>query len=139
MIGCTAAPSPTEARRTEDILQSGDDGVLLEALNKEGAAGFDVGCGGLSTGELLRFNRVGMAFNSVNESTVVALDDIDFALARGEFLSVVGPSGRGKSTLLRLAAGLELPTSGEVLYDGVRVEGPSPRRGIAFQSYSVFP
>ena len=44
-----------------------------------------------------------------------------------------------KSTLLRLAAGLELPTSGEVTCDGVPIEGPSRRRGFVFQSYSVFP
>jgi NitT/TauT family transport system ATP-binding protein len=79
-----------------------------------------------------------MAFRGAGASTVVALENIDLALARGEFLSVLEPSGCGKSTLLRLAAGLELPTSGEVTYDGVPIEGPSRRRGFVFQSYSVF-
>ena len=88
---------------------------------------------------LLRFDGVRMEFVRAGRPAVVALESIDLALARGEFLSVLGPSGCGKSTLLRLAAGLECPSFGEVTYDGAPVEGPSRRRGLVFQSYSVFP
>jgi NitT/TauT family transport system ATP-binding protein len=88
---------------------------------------------------LLNFRRVGMEFGSGGTSTVRALENINFELAKGEFLSVLGPSGCGKSTILRLAAGLEFPTSGEVTYNGVPIQGPSRNRGFVFQSYNVFP
>ena len=52
---------------------------------------------------------------------------------------MIGPSGCGKSTLIRILAGLDYPTSGEVLLDGERVEGPSPERGMVFQGYTLFP
>jgi len=88
---------------------------------------------------LLKFSKVGMVFGSGGISTVRALEDINFELAKGEFLSVLGPSGCGKSTILRLAAGLESPTSGNVTYNGAPIEGPSRDRGFVFQSYNVFP
>ena len=64
---------------------------------------------------------------------------IDFALRRGEFLTIVGPSGCGKSTLLSLVAGFDAPTSGEVLFDGRPVTAPAPERGVMFQDYALFP
>jgi NitT/TauT family transport system ATP-binding protein len=65
-----------------------------------------------------------------------ALADISFDVRLGEFLCVVGPSGCGKTTLLRLLAGLILPTQGEVLFEGEKVRGPSRDRAIVFQDYS---
>ncbi|MEL0171768.1 MAG: ATP-binding cassette domain-containing protein, partial [Synechococcus sp.] len=67
------------------------------------------------------------------------LRDISFALRSGEFLSLVGSSGSGKSTILRLIAGLEQPSSGQVLVDGQAVQGPGPDRGMVFQKYSLYP
>ena len=67
------------------------------------------------------------------------LRDISFALRSGEFLSLVGSSGSGKSTILRLIAGLEQPSSGQVLVDGQVVQGPGPDRGMVFQKYSLYP
>lgn len=67
------------------------------------------------------------------------LDRISLQVHRREFLCVLGPSGCGKSTLIRIIAGLDTPTSGEVLLDGKRVEGPGPDRGMVFQSYTLFP
>ena len=58
---------------------------------------------------------------------------------RREFLCVIGPSGCGKSTLIRVLAGLETPTEGEVLIDHKRVTGPGPERGMVFQGYTLFP
>ena len=73
---------------------------------------------------------------------VVALDHVDLEVASGEFLVVLGPTGCGKSTLLRLLAGIDEPTSGSVLLDGVPVSEIEPRaRDIAmvFQNYALYP
>lgn len=88
---------------------------------------------------LLQFNHVNMEFSTDGATPVQALQDINFTLGRGEFLSVLGPSGCGKSTILRLAAGLEFPTNGEVTFEGNLTQGPDRKRGLVFQSYSVFP
>jgi NitT/TauT family transport system ATP-binding protein len=71
--------------------------------------------------------------------TVTALKDINFKTHKREFVCVIGPSGCGKSTLIRILAGLESPTSGEVLLDGKAVHGPGPDRGVVFQGYTLFP
>jgi NitT/TauT family transport system ATP-binding protein len=57
----------------------------------------------------------------------------------GELRVLLGPSGCGKSTVLRLIAGLDFPTSGEVIVNGKRVEGPGRDRGMVFQKYTSFP
>jgi NitT/TauT family transport system ATP-binding protein len=63
------------------------------------------------------------------------LQRIDLAIRPGEFLCVVGPSGCGKTSLLRLIAGLFMPTRGQVFYDGKPVTGPSRELAIVFQDY----
>jgi NitT/TauT family transport system ATP-binding protein len=68
-----------------------------------------------------------------------ALRGIDLAVERGEFISVVGPSGCGKTTFLRIVAGLEQATSGDVLLDGQAVRGPGGDRGFVFQSDNLLP
>src|SRR5918999_1830821 len=73
---------------------------------------------------------------------VRAVDGVDIATHAGEYLVLLGPSGCGKTTLLRIIAGLEEPTEGEVLIGGNVVNGLPPRaRGIAmvFQSYALYP
>ena len=73
---------------------------------------------------------------------VVAVDSISLAVRDGEFLVLLGPSGCGKTTFLRIIAGLEKPTSGEILIDGEVVNDIPPRaRGVAmvFQSYGLYP
>ena len=67
------------------------------------------------------------------------LDDVDLAIAPGEFVALLGPSGCGKSTLLRLLAGLEQPTRGAVLADGVPIAKPDPSRILVFQDPTLFP
>jgi len=69
----------------------------------------------------------------------MALKGIDFHTHRREFLCVVGASGCGKSTLVRILAGLELQSEGEVLLDGRPIKGPGRDRGMVFQGYTLFP
>lgn len=71
--------------------------------------------------------------------SVVAIDDLSMNVYEGEFLCIVGPSGCGKTTLLRILAGLEKPTSGEVLLRGKPIKGPGPDRVMVFQDYALFP
>jgi NitT/TauT family transport system ATP-binding protein len=68
-----------------------------------------------------------------------ALRDINVEFERGSFVSVVGPSGCGKTTFLRIVAGLEPASAGEVLLDGRGVKGPGGDRGFVFQTDSLLP
>ncbi len=70
---------------------------------------------------------------------LVALKDVSLRVEEGEFLCLVGASGCGKSTTLNLLAGFEAPSQGEVTYQGERVRGPSPDRGVVFQEFSLYP
>ena len=70
------------------------------------------------------------------------LEDVSFDVARGEFLSLLGPSGCGKTTILRMLIGIEKPTSGKILKDGIDITDAPPKDrniGIVFQNYSLFP
>jgi NitT/TauT family transport system ATP-binding protein len=68
-----------------------------------------------------------------------ALANISLAVASGEFVAIVGASGCGKSTLLRIIAGLERPSSGEILVDQRPILGPDRGRAMVFQDYSLYP
>jgi NitT/TauT family transport system ATP-binding protein len=70
---------------------------------------------------------------------VVALQDIDLAIPRGQFVCLLGPSGCGKSTLLNAVAGFAPPSSGRIMADGQLVTAPGPERGMVFQEYALFP
>ena len=69
----------------------------------------------------------------------LALKPVDLAMERGEFVAILGPSGCGKSTLLRIVAGLDQPSSGEVVLNKARISAPGADRGMVFQSYTLFP
>lgn len=73
------------------------------------------------------------------QEEVVALKDLSVQIRKGEFFSIVGASGCGKSTFLNMIAGLEFPSSGQLLFYGTEIKGPSPERGMCFQDYSLFP
>ena len=71
-----------------------------------------------------------------------AVDSVDLEIPEGELFALLGPSGCGKTTLLRMLAGFETPTSGEIRIDGADVAGVPPNRrpvNMVFQSYAVFP
>ena len=77
-----------------------------------------------------------------DKGAAFAVDGVDIATEEGEYLVLLGPSGCGKTTLLRMIAGLEEPTEGEILIAGNVVNGLPPRaRGVAmvFQSYALYP
>jgi NitT/TauT family transport system ATP-binding protein len=83
---------------------------------------------------VLELSGVGKDFGAVK-----ALEGIDLAVPRGQFLCLVGASGSGKSTLLSLVAGLARPSTGEVRLDGRPVAGPGPDRGLVFQQGAIYP
>jgi len=87
---------------------------------------------------ILEVEGLGKTFES-SQGSVTALRNIRFKTHRREFVCVIGPSGCGKSTLIRILAGLEEQTCGEVLLDGKSVRGPGPDRGMVFQGYTLFP
>ena len=68
-----------------------------------------------------------------------ALEPVTLSVEDNDFITILGPSGCGKSTLLRIVAGLDKPTTGQVLLDGTAVTEPGPDRGMVFQSYTLFP
>ena len=87
---------------------------------------------------ILKVNHLSKVFTTGKRETL-ALNDISFETHRREFLCVVGPSGCGKSTLVRILAGLEDYSSGEVLLQGEPVTEPGSDRGMVFQGYTLFP
>lgn len=92
--------------------------------------------------------RLVKASRSYGTPPVTALDSVSLEIGRGEFIAITGPSGSGKSTLLNLLGGLDHPTSGEVVVDGVHLERADDREltlyrrlklGIVFQFFNLLP
>jgi NitT/TauT family transport system ATP-binding protein len=73
------------------------------------------------------------------ESEHVVFDKVNFDIHRREFITVIGPSGCGKSTFIRIAAGLDEASGGQILLDEKPISGPGPDRGMVFQGYTLFP
>jgi len=88
---------------------------------------------------LLDLCAVSMAFSKPSGSPLPVLVNVDVCLRDGEILGLLGRSGSGKSTLLRIAGGLIRPVSGEVLYRGVPLKGPSEGIAVVFQTFALFP
>ena len=85
----------------------------------------------------IRLEHISKHFGAVK-----AVDDVDFNIAEGEFFSLLGASGCGKTTLLRMMAGFESPTLGEIYIDDVEVSTVPPHRrptNMVFQNYAIFP
>lgn len=88
----------------------------------------------------LKLDHVSKSFAKIETDEVThALNEIDLTMKSGEFISLVGPSGCGKSTILRLVAGLIMPTTGKLTVDDNEIQGPSPERGMVFQKPTLFP
>src|SRR5216683_1599049 len=86
----------------------------------------------------IRFLDVSMNYRT-RRGEVRALQQISLTVPDGQFACIVGPSGCGKSTLLSVAAGLVIPTEGDVLVGGKPAYSPGADRGMVFQSYSLYP
>ncbi|UTZ42974.1 ABC transporter ATP-binding protein [Vibrio campbellii] len=87
---------------------------------------------------LLDLTRLGMRFPTP-DGEFIALKSVDLQINKGEFVSLIGHSGCGKSTVLNLVAGLHMPTDGGVIVDGREVAGPGPDRAVVFQNHSLLP
>jgi NitT/TauT family transport system ATP-binding protein len=86
----------------------------------------------------LSVNNLQKSFGAPGSQHVV-FDHVSFDIHRREFITIIGPSGCGKSTFIRIAAGLDAPTGGEMHLDGKPISGPGPDRGMVFQGYTLFP
>lgn len=75
----------------------------------------------------------------VEEGKFVAVKDINFKIKDGEIVGILGPSGCGKTTILRMIAGLDKPTEGEIYNNEELIKDPSKDKGFIFQQYSLFP
>jgi len=72
-------------------------------------------------------------------TTEPVFDEVNFSIARGEFVCIIGHSGCGKTTILNALAGLETASAGHVFMDGREVAGPSLERGVVFQGHALMP
>lgn len=87
---------------------------------------------------LLQLDDVGLVYQGSHGPQRV-LQHISLSLDEGQHLTIVGPSGCGKSSLLRLIAGLQAPTEGQIRFAGQKMTGPRPDLAIVFQDYGLFP
>ena len=87
---------------------------------------------------MLEVNRISKRFTT-SDGVIPAVDDISFAIAAGEFVSIIGPSGCGKSTLFNIIGGLVGDYEGQVKVSGDIIHGTHPAIGMVFQEESTFP
>ena len=86
----------------------------------------------------LEISKVGIEFPTP-KGVFTALKDVDFSIDKGEFVSIIGHSGCGKSTVLNIIAGLYQATYGGVILEGKEVNEPGPDRAVVFQSHALMP
>ena len=86
----------------------------------------------------LNIDHISMEFPTP-DGPYVALKDVDLEMKKGEFVSLIGHSGCGKSTVLNVVAGLYKATNGGVVLDGKEVDEPGPERAVVFQNHSLLP
>jgi ABC-type nitrate/sulfonate/bicarbonate transport system ATPase subunit len=87
----------------------------------------------------VKLSRLTKIFNKGTDHEVTALQDVDLTVAKGEFVSIIGTSGCGKTTLLRIIAGLENEYDGQALLNGVPILKPGLDRGVIFQDHRLLP
>ena len=87
--------------------------------------------------KVIECKHISKTFYSMAGDNLV-VDDLNFNVYENEFVVLFGPGQCGKSTILNLIAGLEQPTSGEIIVSGEKVSGPSPKRGMVYQTTNLF-
>ena len=87
----------------------------------------------------IEIKNINKSFISKKTDQLSVLENINLTIEDGELVCLLGPSGCGKTTLLRLIAGLDQPSSGEIIANGEKVTKPSGDRAVIFQQYSLFP
>jgi len=88
---------------------------------------------------IIEIKNINRTYIDDNDNMVEALQDINLTINRGEFVSIIGSSGCGKTTLLRLIAGLDVPESGILTLDNQEITAPNPQRGYVIQQGGLFP
>jgi NitT/TauT family transport system ATP-binding protein len=88
---------------------------------------------------IIEARKVEKFYGDPGATRIQVVAPTDLAIGSGEIVALLGPSGSGKSTLLRILTGLAKPSSGEVLWHGKPLEGPSANVAIVFQSFALFP
>ncbi len=91
-----------------------------------------------ATERYVHIEDVGMQFTT-KKGTFEALKNINLSITQGEFVSIIGHSGCGKSTVLNLIAGLLQPTTGNLFCAGREIAAPGPERAVVFQNHSLLP
>ena len=92
----------------------------------------------MNDGALLQLEHIYQLYGT-GQRRFTAVEDINLSLPEGEFVALLGPSWCGKSTLLRIIAGLQQPSRGQVLYRGKPLQGVNPHASIVFQTFALFP
>ena len=87
----------------------------------------------------IEIKNINKSFKTKKADDLSVLENINLTIEDGELVCLLGPSGCGKTTLLRLIAGLDQSTSGEIIANGEKVTAPSGDRAVIFQQYSLFP
>ena len=90
--------------------------------------------------DFLVFDRVGKMFAALDGSHYKAVEDFSLTIKEREFFCLLGPTGCGKTTVLNMLAGFEMPTEGKILLNGETIQGTSADRGVVFQGHdSLYP
>jgi nitrate/nitrite transport system ATP-binding protein len=89
--------------------------------------------------KFISIEGISRRFEAPGGGSTTVFEDIWFSIARGEFVCMIGHSGCGKTTVLNILSGLDLPDDGAAIVDGKAIEGPSLDRAVIFQSHALLP
>src|SRR4030088_605748 len=89
--------------------------------------------------KFISIEGIAKRFPATGGGTTTVFEDLWLSMRRGEFLCIIGHSGCGKTTVLNILAGLDVPSAGTVIVDNQAIEGPSLDRAVIFQSHALLP